>query len=86
MKTEADRILCSALKQTDAEQARIAEALIASLDAPMDEDVECAWQIEIKTDSRPRLGWCEKHSVGRGQGRLYQNAKTINTSAIVTRN
>lgn len=33
IKTEADRILSNALRQTDTERARIAEALIASLDA-----------------------------------------------------
>lgn len=35
IKTEADRILSNALRQTDTERARIAEALIASLDAPI---------------------------------------------------
>ncbi len=48
IKTEADRILKSALRQTDTERARIAEALIASLEAPMDEDIDRAWQVEIQ--------------------------------------
>ncbi|UWX57807.1 addiction module protein [Chlorobaculum sp. MV4-Y] len=48
IKTEADRILSNALRQTDTERARIAEALIASLDAPVDENVDRAWQIEIE--------------------------------------
>jgi len=48
IKTEADRILSNALRQTDTERAGIAEALIASLDDPMDEDVDRAWQIQIE--------------------------------------
>jgi putative addiction module component (TIGR02574 family) len=51
-KTEADRLLSNALRQTDTERARIAEALIASLDAPMDEEVDRAWQIEIENRIR----------------------------------
>jgi putative addiction module component (TIGR02574 family) len=50
--TNPDQILNSALKQTDTERARIAEVLIASLDAPPDLDIERAWQVEI--DSRLR--------------------------------
>ena len=50
--TDPDEILSNALKQTDTERARIAEALIASLDAPPVRDIECAWQKEI--DSRLR--------------------------------
>jgi putative addiction module component (TIGR02574 family) len=87
IKTEADRILSNALRQTDTERARIAEALIASLDAPMNEDVECAWQIEIEkrirdldSDGAKSIQWEEVRD------RPYQNANTINTSAIVTRN
>lgn len=45
--TDADEILSLALKQTETERARIAEALIASLDAPADREIERAWQIEI---------------------------------------
>ena len=52
IKTEADRILSNALRQTDTERARIAEALIASLDTPVDEDVDRAWQIEIENRIR----------------------------------
>ncbi|HBU23649.1 MAG TPA: hypothetical protein DEB17_06620 [Chlorobaculum sp.] len=36
IKTEADRILSSALRQKDSERARIAEALIASLEVLTD--------------------------------------------------
>ena len=43
----ADEILGSAMKQPDTDRARIAEALIASLDAPTDQGVDRAWQIEI---------------------------------------
>lgn len=50
--TEGDEILIKALKQTETERARIAETLIASLDAPLDREVERAWQIEI--DNRLR--------------------------------
>jgi putative addiction module component (TIGR02574 family) len=35
------------LKQTDIERARIAEALLASLDASPDREIEHAWQKEI---------------------------------------
>jgi len=45
--TAADEILDNALKQTETERARIAETLIASLDAPPDREIERAWQIEI---------------------------------------
>ena len=50
--TAADEILSNALKQKDTERARIADALIASLDAPPGRDIERAWQIEI--DNRLR--------------------------------
>jgi putative addiction module component (TIGR02574 family) len=43
----ADEILGNALKQTETDRARIAEALIASLDVPADRDIEVAWQAEI---------------------------------------
>lgn len=45
--TDADEILSNALRQTETERARIAEALIASLDAPADREIEHAWQFEI---------------------------------------
>ncbi|NTW53720.1 MAG: addiction module protein [Chlorobaculum sp.] len=51
-KTEADRLLSNALRQTDTERARKAEALIASLEAPVDDDVDRAWQIEIENRIR----------------------------------
>ena len=50
--TDPNEILRNALKQTDTERARIAEALIASLDALPDRDIECAWQKEIDTRLR----------------------------------
>ncbi len=75
IKTEADRILKSALRQTDTERARIAEALIASLEAPMDEDIDRAWQIEIEKRLRELdsgavkcIPWEEVRD------RLYRNA------------
>ena len=43
----ADEILGSALKQSDADRARIAEALIASLDVSPELEVDKAWQVEI---------------------------------------
>ncbi len=43
----ADEILGNALKQPETDRARIAEALIASLDVPADRDIEIAWQTEI---------------------------------------
>ena len=43
----ADEILVNALQQPETDRARIAEALIASLDAQADIDVERAWQREI---------------------------------------
>ncbi len=45
--TVADEILSRALKQPDTDRARIAEVLIASLDAPADREIDRAWQIEI---------------------------------------
>ena len=36
-----------AFKQSETDQARIAEALIASLDVPADRDVELAWRTEF---------------------------------------
>jgi putative addiction module component (TIGR02574 family) len=44
----ADEILGNALRQPDTDRARIAEALIASLDVPADRDIELAWQTEIE--------------------------------------
>ncbi|WP_446009775.1 addiction module protein [Candidatus Electrothrix sp.] len=73
--TDADKILSTALKQTETERARIAEALIASLDAPADREIERAWQLEI--DHRLReidsgvvkcIPWEEVRD------RLYRNA------------
>lgn len=43
----ADQILESALRQPEKERARIAETLIASLDATSDREIEQAWQVEI---------------------------------------
>ena len=41
-----DRIIDQALQQPEKERARIAEALISSLDRAPDMDVELAWQEE----------------------------------------
>lgn len=46
-KTAAEEILGSALRQPEKERARIAEALIASLDATPDPEVEQVWQREV---------------------------------------
>ena len=71
----ADDILGSALQQPETARARIAEALIASLDAPADQEIERAWQQEI--DKRLReidsqavtcVPWEEVRD------RLYRNA------------
>ena len=43
----ADEILGNALQQPETDRARIAEALIVSLDAQADREVELAWQREI---------------------------------------
>ena len=42
-----DRILDDALRQSEPDRARIAEALIASLDACVDPEIDAAWQREI---------------------------------------
>jgi putative addiction module component (TIGR02574 family) len=70
-----DQIIGNALKQPETDRARIAEALIASLDAPADRNIELAWQTEI--DKRLRemdsgavncIPWEEVRD------RLYRNA------------
>jgi putative addiction module component (TIGR02574 family) len=43
----ADEILDRALEQPETDRARIAEALIASLDVPADTETERAWQREV---------------------------------------
>lgn len=45
--TTTDRILDDALRQPEKERARIAETLIASLDAAPGPEVDRAWQNEI---------------------------------------
>lgn len=74
-KAGANRILSNALRQTDTEQARIAEALIASLDTPMDEDVERTWQIEIENRTGDLDSGAAK-SIPREEvrDRFYRNA------------
>ena len=77
MKTAAaDKILCNALQQPEADRARIAEALIASLDARADREVEQAWQREIDkrlheidTGAIKCVPWEEVRD------RLYRNAR-----------
>ncbi len=71
----ADQILESALEQPDYERARIAERLIASLNAVEDRDVEAAWQHEI--DKRVREideGVVECIPWEQVRDRLYGNA------------
>jgi putative addiction module component (TIGR02574 family) len=70
-----DEILGHAMRQPETDRARIAEALIASLDSPTDEEVERAWQDElgrrmdeIDSGSVTCLPWEEVRD------RLYANA------------
>ncbi|HMO51043.1 MAG TPA: addiction module protein [Kiritimatiellia bacterium] len=73
--TVADEILDRALKQSDTDRARIAEALIASLDAPPDQDTEKTWQAEI--DKRLReidSGTVQCIPWEEVRDRLYRNA------------
>jgi putative addiction module component (TIGR02574 family) len=70
-----DEILDKALRQPETDRARIAEALIASLDAQSDRDVERAWQHEINnrlheidTGTLKCVPWEEVRD------RLYRNA------------
>lgn len=71
----ADEILDKALRQPETDRARIAEALIASLDSQSDRDVERAWQHEINnrlheidTGTLKCVPWEEVRD------RLYRNA------------
>ena len=71
----ADEILGNALRQPETDRARIAEALIASLDAQADKGVERAWQREIAkrlheidTGTVKCIPWEEVRD------RLYRNA------------
>ena len=70
-----DEILDKALRQPETDRARIAEALIASLDAQSDREVERAWQHEINnrlheidTGTLKCVPWEEVRD------RLYRNA------------
>lgn len=73
--TEADEILTHALKQTETERARIAEALIASLDAPADREIERAWQKEIHNRLREiDTGVVKCIPWEEVRDRLYRNA------------
>nr|VFK16004.1 MAG: putative addiction module component, TIGR02574 family [Candidatus Kentron sp. LPFa] len=70
-----DEILGSALRQSEADRARIAKALITSLDTPVDRENELAWQQEIEkrlheidTGAVTCLPWEEVRE------RLYRNA------------
>ena len=72
----ADEILGNALRQPETDRARIAEALIASLDARADREVEQAWQREIDkrlheidTGAIKCVPWEEVRD------RLYRNAR-----------
>lgn len=71
----ADEILGNALRQPETARARIAEALIASLDVPADRDIDRAWQHEIDK----RLGEIDSGAVRclpweDVRDRLYRNA------------
>lgn len=71
----AEEILDSALRQPEKERARIAETLIASLDAEADREIEQAWQHEIDK----RLGEITSGVVKcipweEVRDRLYRNA------------
>ena len=71
----ANEILDSALQQPEKERARIAETLIASLDAETDREIEQAWQYEIDR----RLGEIVSGVVNcipweEVRDRLYRNA------------
>lgn len=71
----ADKILDSALRQPERERARIAETLIASLDAAPVPEIEQAWQEEI--DKRLRemdSGTVECIPWEQVRDRLYRNA------------
>ena len=68
-------ILASALRQPEQDRARIAETLIASLDAKADREIEQAWQLEI--DKRLReidSGSVECLPWEEVRDRLYGNA------------
>jgi putative addiction module component (TIGR02574 family) len=70
-----DQLLDSALKQSDRDRARIAEALIASLDVQPEEGIDLAWQAEINK----RLREIDKGEVEclpweEVRDRLYRNA------------
>jgi putative addiction module component (TIGR02574 family) len=74
----ADEILGNALRQPETDRARIAEALIASLDAQADKEVERAWQREIDkrlheidTGTVKCVPWEEVRD------RLYRNAHDL---------
>ena len=71
----AEKILNNALKQPETDRARIAEALIASLDVPADREIERAWQAEI--DRRLReidSGAVQCVPWEEVRDRLYRNA------------
>lgn len=72
----ADEILDSALKQPETDRACMAEVLIASLDIPVDREIERAWQYEI--DKRLReidSGIVECIPWEEVRDRLYRNAR-----------
>ncbi|WP_339134954.1 MAG: addiction module protein [Candidatus Electrothrix sp. GW3-4] len=74
--TVAEKILDSALKRPEAERAHIAEALLASLEAPLDREIWHAWQKEIDR----RLNDIDSGAVNctpweEVKKRLYRNAK-----------
>ena len=71
----ADEILGTALNQSDTDRARIAEALIASLVVPEDNEIDRAWLVEIDK----RLRQMDSGSIKcvpweEVRDRLYRNA------------
>ena len=74
--TAVEKILDNALKQPETERARIAEALLASLEAPPARENRNAWQKEIDR----RLNDIDSGAVmctpwEEVKERLYRNAK-----------
>ena len=73
--TDTKEILDNALLQSETDRARIAEALISSLNPPADKEVERAWQQEIDK----RIGEIDSGSVKcipweEVRDRLHRNA------------
>jgi putative addiction module component (TIGR02574 family) len=73
--TVTEKILDNALKQPETDRARIAEALIASLDVLADKEIEYAWQTEIgRRLSEIDSGTVQCIPWEEVRDRLYRNA------------